>query len=189
MRRLASICATLAACGAFLVGPATAGAAEPILYVGDSLGVGTSPYLDSTPAGRTLDVDAEIGRTSTEALSVLRAKLRPGHEVVIFDVGTNDWSPRTLARNLSRARKLSGRRLMIVLTMNKPGVGPFNRAVRAFARSTDDVALIPWHSMAARKHLLGGDGIHANASGYRRRAVLVAQRIQALQINSPTRAA
>ena len=45
MRRLASICATLAASGAFLAGPATAGAAKPILYVGDSLGVGTSPYL------------------------------------------------------------------------------------------------------------------------------------------------
>ena len=170
MRRLASICATLAASGAFLVGPATAGAAEPILYVGDSLAVGTSPYLYSTPAGRTLDVDAEIGRTSTEGLSVLRAKLRPEHDVVIFDLGTNDWSPQTLTRNLSRARKLTGRRLMIVLTMNKPGVGPFNRAVRAFANSTDDVALIPWHSMAAKRHLLGGDGIHASASGYRRRA-------------------
>jgi lysophospholipase L1-like esterase len=82
---------------------------------------------------------------------------------------------------LSRARRLTGSRLMIVLTMNKPGVGPFNRAVRAFAGSAKDVVLIAWHSQAARQHLLGGDGIHASASGYRRRAALMADGIQAWQ--------
>lgn len=181
MRRIGSICALLATAGALLVSPGTADASARILYVGDSLGVGTSPYLRSAIGPRSVQVDSEVGRSSTEGLSVLRATLRPMHEIVIFDIGTNDWSPQTLAKNLSSARRLIGSRLMLTFTINKPGVAPFNRAVRAFARSDDDVALIPWHSLAAKKHLLGGDGIHASAPGYWRRAELTADYIQALR--------
>jgi hypothetical protein len=181
MRRIASICALLAAAGVLLISPALAGATGPILYVGDSLGVGTSPYLRSAMGAESLQVDSEVGRTSTEGLSVLRARLRPRHEVVIFDLGTNDWSPQTLAKNLIMARKLAGSRLMLTFTMNKPGAAPFNRVVRAFAHSADGVVLVPWHLLAARKHLLGGDGIHASAWGYWRRAELTADYIHLVQ--------
>jgi hypothetical protein len=60
-----------------------------------------------------------------------------------------------------------------VFTLNKPGAGPFNSVIRAFAGSADNAFLVDWSSAAARGHLLASDGIHASPSGYRRRAALV----------------
>jgi hypothetical protein len=68
---------------------------------------------------------------------------------------------------------MTGQRLMIVFTLNKPAAGPFNRTIRAFGRSADNVFLVDWHSTASSRHLLAGDGIHASPAGYRRRAALV----------------
>ena len=164
------ITAALTVVALLLAAPATAGAQAPILYVGDSLGVGTVPRLRCA-----LDADTEIGRSSREGLSVLRTRLRRRHEIVIFDLGTNDSSPVDLMRSLRVARRWTGARLMIVFTLNKPAVGPFNHAVRAFARSAENVILVDWRSTAAREHLLAGDGIHPSPSGYRRRAALVSK--------------
>jgi lysophospholipase L1-like esterase len=69
--------------------------------------------------------------------------------------------------------------MLIVFTLNKPGAQPFNSAIKAFARSTENVFVIDWHSTASSRHLLAGDGIHASPSGYRRRAGLVASLIRA----------
>ena len=161
-----------------LTAPATAAAEGPILYVGDSLGVGTFPQLHTSLPREHVDDDTEIGRGSSEGLSVLHSRLRRGHRILIFDLGTNDSSAAVLLRNLRLARRWTGDRLMVVFTLNKPGVAPFNRAVTRFAHSTDNVVLVDWHSIAAKEHLLGGDGIHASPSGYRRRAVIVSRRLR-----------
>jgi hypothetical protein len=153
-------------------------AIDPVLYVGDSLGVGTVRQLHPSTAPHALDFDTRIGRSSTEGLEVLRLRLRPRHEVVVFDLGTNDPSAELLGRNLRRARTVTGQRLMIVFTVNKPAAGPFNRTIRAFGRSADNVLLVDWHSAATRRHLLAGDGIHASPSGYRSRATLVTSLIR-----------
>jgi hypothetical protein len=147
--------------------------AGPILYVGDSLGVGTVPELRRRLPGVTVHGDTRIGRSSGEGLRVLRSKLRRRHGTVIFDIGTNDADPATLARNLKRARKRAGDRLLVVFTLNKPRVAPLNGVLRDFARSADDVELIAWRAVAGKERLLAGDGIHATAAGYRRRARLI----------------
>ncbi len=48
---------------ASLLVPAGAGAA--VLYVGDSLGVGTGPYLREQLGGEAMSLDAEVGRPSS----------------------------------------------------------------------------------------------------------------------------
>jgi lysophospholipase L1-like esterase len=151
----------------------------PVFYVGDSLGVGTMPRLIAELPGLPIDGNAMVGRTSAQGLSVLRSGLRRRHEVVIFDLGTNDASPETLARNLRGARDLAAGRTLVTFTINKPGAGPFNRAVRSFASSAPGVVLVDWHSAAGRAHLLAGDGIHTSVAGYGRRAGLVAGRLKA----------
>jgi lysophospholipase L1-like esterase len=151
----------------------------PVFYVGDSLGVGTMPRLIAELPGLPIDGNAMVGRTSAQGLSVLRSGLRRRHQVVIFDLGTNDASPETLARNLRHARGLAADRTLVVFTINKPGAGPFNRAVRSFASNAPHVMLVDWHSTAGRAHLLAADGIHASVSGYSRRAGLVAGRLKA----------
>jgi hypothetical protein len=93
-------------------------AIDPVLYVGDSLGVGTVRQLRSSTAPGALDFDTRIGRSSTEGLEVLGSRLRPRHKIVIFDLGTNAASPEILGRNLRRARRLTGERLMFVFTLN-----------------------------------------------------------------------
>ena len=167
---MSSMLAALALLAAIAVVPARARASEPVLYVGDSLGVGTVQQLrSSTPPG-ALEFDAKVGRGSTEGLAVLNSRLRRRHKIVVFDLGTNDANPELLGANLRRARTLAGERLLIVFTLNKPGAEPFNSVIRAFAGSADNVFLVDWRSTAARRHLLAGDGIHASPSGYRRRA-------------------
>jgi hypothetical protein len=103
--------------------PPALAAGAPILYVGDSLGVGTSPLLGSTLSGETVEADTQVGRSSSEGLAVLRSRLRPRHRVVIFDLGTNDLDIAPFRRNPRRARRASRGRQMIVLTMNRPGIG------------------------------------------------------------------
>lgn len=154
-----------------------AGAPGPILYVGDSLGVGTFPRLRSILPGVSVSGFTRVGRTSSEGLSVLGSTLRRDQRVVIFDLGTNDWSAATLRSNLHRAHAQIGQRLMVVFTMNKPGVRPLNRVVETFAASASNVLLIDWHSAAAHEHLLGGDGIHADVAGYSRRADIIAHEL------------
>jgi len=41
-----------------------------ILYLGDSLGVGTAPHLEQVMPGVPIDDDTRVGRTSTEGLAV-----------------------------------------------------------------------------------------------------------------------
>jgi hypothetical protein len=104
---------------------------------------------------------------------VLRSTLRHKHGIVIFDIGTNDRDAATMTRNLRRARKRAGDRLLVVFTLNKPGVAPLNGVLRDFARSADNVELVDWRAVAGKEKLLAGDGIHATAAGYRRRARLI----------------
>jgi hypothetical protein len=151
----------------------------PVVYVGDSLGVGTLPRLVTRLPAVSFDGDTSIGRTSSEGLPVLVARMRPRHRVVVFDLGTNDPTPATLTRNLRLARMEAGARLMVVFTINKPGDRPFNRAIREFAARAGNVELLDWQARAAEERLLGGDGIHASLAGYTRRAGLVAECLRA----------
>ena len=175
---MSSMLAALAVLAGIAVVPAGARDGGPVLYVGDSLGVGPVQQLRLSTAPGALEVDAKVGRGSTEGLAVLMSRLRRRHKIVVFDLGTNDPNAELLSANLRRARTLTGERLLIVFTLNKPGARPFNNAIRAFARSADNVFLVDWRSTAARRHLLAGDGIHASPSGYRRRAALVSALIR-----------
>ncbi len=44
--------------------------------------------------------DAETGRPSGAGLSALRAALAPAHDAVVFDLGTNDTAPLTIAAGI-----------------------------------------------------------------------------------------
>jgi hypothetical protein len=147
----------------------------PILYVGDSLGVGTVGALRSLMPSAPIDGDARVGRGSTEGLRVVTARQRRRHRVVVFDLGTNDRRLGTLRRNLKRARKVVGSRLLVVFTLNVPGARSFNRVIRSFSATAPNVLLVDWHAAARAHSLLASDGIHASPRGYVRRAVLIAR--------------
>ena len=161
-----------------------AAAASGVLVVGDSLEVGSGPYLRA--AVGDLRVDAVKGRPSSEGVRVLAAQLSPADDVVVFPLGTNDSpaAPQALAADLDAAARLSGDRCMVVATIVRPPVGGvsvagLNRVVSAFAARTG-AQVVDWRgAVQAFPTLVGSDGVHSNGSGYALRASLIAQAIDA----------
>jgi hypothetical protein len=169
---------------------APAGAA--VLYVGDSLGVGTAPPLREQLGGIRLDVDAEVSRQSAVGLDVLRSHIGPQYDTVIFDLGTNDdpAAPASLAADLAGARAVTAGRCLIVATLNRPPLNGvrihgLNRAVVEFASRTPGVELVDWHAAAAQPNLFI-DGVHVGPTAYALRAKLFADAIAACASSSPT---
>jgi hypothetical protein len=167
-----------------LVAPAAASAAT-VLYVGDSLGVGTVPRLRGLLPGTTIRADNRVGRPSPETLRVLSARLRGSDDVVVFDSGTND-NPRatgTYARVLATARRIAGARCLVIATISRPtsiGAPPtrMNRVVSSFAASDPAVQVADWRGVVGQRGVLGPDRVHGTGRGYALRAQLMAQAIQ-----------
>jgi lysophospholipase L1-like esterase len=170
------ITAGILATAAVAAAPAHAG----VLVVGDSLEVGSGPYLRAAVPG--IRVDAVKGRSSTQGVQVLAARLSPADSVVVFPLGTNDSpsSPAVLAADLSEAARLAGDRCMVVATIVRPlDVSALNRVVLAFAARTG-AQVVDWRgAVRAFPTLVGADGVHSNASGYALRASLIAEAIDA----------
>jgi dienelactone hydrolase len=160
-------------------------ASASVLVVGDSLVVGTAPYLRGQ-LSESVQSDGRVGRPSPEAVSVLRSKFS-GQRVVVFDAGVNDdpARPATLSHDLASVRSLVSGRCLVVATMSRPPyhgvtVDGLNRAVRSFASSSSNVQLVDWRSAAlSHPQLINSDGVHPTPAGYRLRAGLFAQAISA----------
>jgi len=154
-----------------------------VLVIGDSLEVGSGPYLRGLLPG--VAVDAEKGRTTSQGVRVLASRLDASVEVVVFGLGTND-SPSNaggLAANLAAVRQLAGDRCVVVATISRPpvggvSVGAINRVVEQFAgRSAAQVA--DWRTVVASiPSLLVRDRVHATGEGYSVRATLLAEAVQ-----------
>jgi hypothetical protein len=170
-----------------LVAPAAAfqPAGDAVLVIGDSLEVGSGPYLRSALPGVPLDLDAEKGRTSSEGTKVLAERLGARHGVVVFPLGTNDSlsNPGVLAANLATVGQLAGDRCIVVATIARPplrGVSAegLNRVVEQFAGHTG-AQVADWRSVVRSiPSLLGRDRVHATGEGYGLRATLVAEAVQ-----------
>src|SRR3954462_11487535 len=153
---------------AFAATPAHA-APEQVLYVGDSLGVGTTPaFAKVLGSSAAVHGDSRVGRPSPEGLGVLRQRFSAADDVVVFALGTNDAParPAQLASDLAAARQATGNRCLIVATLNRPplngvAVDRLNAVVDQFATRAQNVQVVDWHSMAAGDpSLLGPDHVH-----------------------------
>jgi dienelactone hydrolase len=164
---------------------AAAPASGSVLDVGDSLSLGTTPYLRAQ-LSESVTNDGRVGRPSPEAVGVLRSKFS-GQRVVVFDAGVNDdpARPSTLSHDLATVRGIVGSRCLVVATLSRPPyrgvtVDGLNRAVRSFAASSSNVQLVDWRSFAvSHPRLINADGVHPTSEGYRQRAGLFAQAISA----------
>jgi lysophospholipase L1-like esterase len=186
MRALALL-ATAVATAALVAPAARAASPSRVLVVGDSLEVGTGPYLRVALAPAAVAVDARQSRPSPDGLRALRTRLTPADQAVVFDLGVNDdpGQPARLAADLAAARALAGDRCLVVATLARPPVGgrtiaAMNRVVEAFVAATPRARLADWHALAARAPgILAPDGVHATPAGYAARARLVARAVRA----------
>ena len=146
-----------------------------MLVVGDSLEVGTEPYLRQELGGTELDVDAKTSRPSSDGVAVLQGALGP----------STRWSCSTSAPTTTRpiptgsrrtcgaAAEIAGDRCLVFATINRPplaGVSDagLNQAVDEVATATG-AQIADWRSAASEPGMLQADGVHATASGYARR--------------------
>jgi hypothetical protein len=177
--------------------PAVAQGGGGVIVVGDSLEVGTSPYLKRYLPGVQLTVDAVESRPSGDAVQALHDGLRASHSVIVFDAGVNDdpAQPGVLAGDLRAVDQLAGGRCVVVATVSRPpynGVGPegLNGAISSFAGSRPNTQLVDWRAAAlANPGLINSDGVHPTPAGYQLRARLIARGIGACLGAAPPPAA
>lgn len=155
-----------------------------VLVLGDSLAVGTKPYLDTMLTDRTLIWDAVNGRTTPQGIHALRVDLRAVEpQVVVVSLGTNDGSdPRRFARRLRvMLGNLSPHTCVIWTAIVRPrrkgAYRALNRALRAEAARDPRLVVINWDHAVRRGTVNLRDGLHADAEGYRYRSRKIADAV------------
>jgi lysophospholipase L1-like esterase len=168
----------------------TVPAAAPAVYViGDSLTVGSQPYLRRALAGRgwkLTGVDGRVFRTTAEGLDILRAKASRLPETVVLALGTNDLTARQadVQMWLRQARAIAGddRRLiwvnLYVDLTRQPTLKRYRvindaltlAAPRYGIEVADWAAWVKNHDVPQQ-----ADGVHYTDKGYRIRAAFYAR--------------
>ncbi len=157
------------------------GGAGAVVLVGDSLNVGTAPYLRDELSGWTVRDDSVVGRQTDEGLDALAAL--PGAEPVVVSLGTNDPpDPAGFEADVRRALRIAGAgRCLVWATIWRDG-GPddsFNDVLRGVAAQDRRLRLLEWAEMLDRdRTLLAPDGLHGSPSGYAARAVEAARLVR-----------
>jgi lysophospholipase L1-like esterase len=168
--------------------------------VGDSLTEGVRTRLPPLAAryGFDLKIDALSGRDVEAGLTPL-TKLKPGRDLVVVALGTND-ARASLTVEAAQARI---EQMLAVVGDKTPvlwvniyrsdtkdasaAARRFDLALDAEAASRPQLTVLDWSSyIEGRKELLGADGIHLTAAGYDERAAWLARAI-ADELRLPTR--
>ena len=181
MRILLALLAVAAlAAGAYVVvardEPEPAGEVGSLTLVGDSLNVGTDPYLRDELEGWTIDAHDRVGRQTwegVEELRRLRASLAP---IVVVSLGTNDadGSEDAFRDHVADAIGIVGpRRCLLWATVVRSGAprDGFNAVLEAARAEHPNLRLVDWASLVEREpETLAFDTVHGTPGGYARRA-------------------
>jgi len=151
-----------------------------VLVVGDSLALGSAPYLHTAFRPATVTQDLREGRGTAEGARI--AAEHPGIGIIVASLGTND-DPRTqIFRPAADAlvRSAEGR-CLVWATVHRPGdvdgVGwsNINAIIRSEATAHTNVVVVDWAAeQAAHPSWVEGDGVHLTAAGYQARAAALA---------------
>jgi lysophospholipase L1-like esterase len=153
---------------------------------GDSLAVGTRPYLPGRLPGWRVRQSTAVSRHAYEGAAVMRAQGRRLPRVIHVSLGTND-DPRNAAgfrAAIEEVMAVAGPRRCVVWTnIVRPAVAGtsyagYNRALRREARRVRNLRMVDWDRMVRKNpDWLADDGVHVSAEGYRARAAAVARSV------------
>jgi hypothetical protein len=158
-----------------------------LFVVGDSLAVGTKPYLPRFLHGWRIGSSVSISKHAPEGASELA---RRGHSlppVVVASLGTNDDPHATgsFEAAVRKSLRATGKRGCIVWpNIVRPAVGGatyagYNNLLDRIARRNDRLRVVNWAAMAAHNRAwFGDDGVHPNATGYMARARAIAKQVR-----------
>jgi hypothetical protein len=171
-----------------LAAPASAQALSRRLLVnGDSLAVGTKPYLPKALRGWRVTQSVSVSRHAFEGADVMRAYGRALPRVIHVSLGTND-DPNQVDAFRSAIRDVMSvagpHRCVVWTNIVRPRVAGasyagYNHALAAESRPRENLRVVNWARMVhANPQWLAGDGVHVNADGYRARAKAIAKSVR-----------
>jgi lysophospholipase L1-like esterase len=183
MRRTSALALVLA-----LAAPASAEALSRRLLVnGDSLAVGTKPYLPQVLRGWKVTQSTSVSRHAFEGAEVMRAYGRALPRVIHVSLGTND-DPNQVDAFRAAIRdvmEVAGPHRCVVWTnIVRPAVAGasyagYNRALAVESRPRQNLRVVNWARMVHQHpEWLSGDGVHVNVDGYKARAKAVAESVR-----------
>jgi lysophospholipase L1-like esterase len=161
------------------------GPSRTLLDLGDSLSVGTDPYLRPRLRGYRIDRLYDIGLHAPEAATIVSRARASLPAVLVVSVGTND-DPRMVSvfsRALSSVLRAAGPgRCVVWPTIARPPAGAsydrFNRSLERAASRNRNLVLVDWVGLVRRNPAwLRSDGVHVSAAGYRARAGAIAEAV------------
>jgi lysophospholipase L1-like esterase len=183
MRRVSALALAL-----LLAAPATAQAlSRKLLVDGDSLAVGTRPYIPRELRGWKVTQSASVSRHAADGADVLRGYGSALPRVIHVSLGTNDDPNQVDAfRAAVRAvMDVAGAHRCVVWTniVRPPAAGAsyagFNHALAQESRRRENLRVVNWVRMVRENpQWVVGDGVHVNADGYRARAKAVARSVR-----------
>jgi GDSL-like Lipase/Acylhydrolase family len=176
------------------VAPGVAGAAaappkrkpvgKRLFVVGDSLAVGTRPYLPRSLHGWRIRSSVSISKHAPEGASELARRGHALPPVVVASLGTNDDPHATgsFEASVRKSLRATGKRGCIVWpNIVRPAVAGatyagYNNVLDRIAKRNDHLRVVDWAAMAAHNRgWFGSDGVHPNATGYAARARAIAK--------------
>jgi hypothetical protein len=153
---------------------------------GDSLAVGTEPYLPGDLHGYNLRQSASISRHAPQGVELLR-HLGKFPRVVVMSLGTND-DPHAVGTFRSAVRStihLAGRRRCVIwANIVRPPVGGasyagYNHVLAQENRRHRNMRVVKWTRIVRDQSLsLSADGVHPTADGYKVRARAIAREVK-----------
>jgi lysophospholipase L1-like esterase len=165
---------------------ARAGLPRTVLDLGDSLSVGTDPYLRPYLHAYRIRRHYDVGLHAYDAATIVTRMERALPSVLVVSAGTND-DPRivsTFERAISTIAQAAGKARCVVwpTIARPPAVGKsydgFNRALVRAADRHENLVLVGW-AWRVRLHprWLAADGVHVSPEGYRARAAAIADAV------------
>lgn len=180
---LALIAATTCATAGAGAAPALAGS-DDVLVVGDSLAVGTRPFLPPMLGGRNVVMAAKNGITTPQGMDIVRRKLQVvTPHVVVISLGTNDGSdPKRFADRLRRTMEMLPEDACVVWAtiirpLRKGEYRGLNRVLHQAKRRDPRIVVVDWEHAVTGGAVYLPDGLHADQAGYRYRSAMIADAI------------
>jgi hypothetical protein len=168
-------------------GPKTdASLSRRLLVNGDSLAVGTKPYIPRELRGWRVTQSVSVSRHAAAGAALMRAYGNSLPRVIHVSLGTND-DPRGVSSFRASIRAVMDaagpRRCVVWANIVRPPVdgtsfAGYNRALAEESRSRERLRVVDWVRMVRENpHWLGADGVHVTAEGYEARARAIARSV------------
>lgn len=158
-----------------------------LFVVGDSLAVGTRPYLPHYLHGWRIRSSVSISKHAPEGASELARRHRGLPPVVVASLGTND-DPHAVSSfegSVRKSLRAVGKHGCVVWpNIVRPAVAGatyagYNRVLDRIARRNDHLRVVDWAAIAAHNRgWFGPDGVHPIATGYTARAGAIAKQVR-----------